>query len=354
MGRVVPQVIGAFGQQTDEVSEQVRLRDRLQVVRGEDGKARAVTRGAVSLPPFPAKEKWTAQDAARMRHLMVGFFPSPQGIAAMDIMTSVMWKKGDQSRTNPMPGGVLATMMRATWQSPDFSVVFAEDDFAAMMTAAAISAPSGVTLHPDELLSEHGVVFFRSVLDLNDEIIWHDTIDPIRAVSWITVGYDRVFVTLWSDASDRLGVEGATLGTDVNPYLTFQVFGFVPFDVEHDGGLAFESTLLRSIMAISQSEHARRQDVKPAKPRKLRPEYRDVPVRRMYLSSPEFGEAELAGARGKPHRLHWVRGHWRNQWFPKLEDHRTIWIDGHPRGNAALGKVGGDKVYVALAPKESS
>lgn len=336
--------IGSFGQR--EPDPLARLRERIEPPTGAND---FFTAGAIPLPPFPQKETWTVQDAARIRHLMVTFFGSPQGVSAMDTVSHVM-ASGAAERTNPYPSGILSTLMRSVWQSPDFSVIFAERDFAAMMVAAAMSAPKDASLHPDELLSENGIVVLQEAIAVGDLSLWKDDIRPIRAISWTTLGGGRVFVVLWADGSDTLTSDGRTIRTDIAPYLYFEVFGFVPFDSPADGAVAFELALLRSVMAISSSSHARRQDVKPAKPRKLRPEYRDVPVRRLYLSRPEFGDAELASAKGKPHRLHWVRGHWRNQWFPKLEDHRTIWIGGHPRGNAALGSVGGDRVYVALPP----
>lgn len=335
----------AFGQ-TTHVSESERdLATRITQYVDDDGARVIRARSEVPLPPFLAKEVWNPQDAIRMRHLMVNFFPTTQGILSMDIVTATM-ARSQVGRSNPMPGAILSTLFRTTWGSPDFSVVFAETDFASMMVAAAISAPAGTPIHADELLSEHGAIFFQEAIDLSD--IWDDATVPVRGVSWLTVGYDRVFVVVWSE--DGKYVEGVR--SEVSTYLHPQVFGFIYFGAENEGALAQEAALLRSIMAISRSEHARRQDVKAVKPRKLRPEYRDVPIRRVYLSNPEYGEAELAGARGKPHRLHWVRGHWRKQWFPKHEEHRTIWIDGHPRGNKALGTVGGDKVYIAVPTME--
>lgn len=333
----------AFGRTARSTEVTRSLTSRLAQERDERGRRVLVDRNAVPLPPFPEKVTWNPQDAIRMRHLMVGFFPTPQGITSMDIVSETM-AQSQPERTNPLPGAILSTLFRTTWSSPDFSLVFAEQDFSAMMLAAAISAPEGTPIHADELLSEHGAVFFQDAIDLSD--IWEESDAPVRAVSWMTVGFDRVFVTVWSE-SDLFPND---VRVAVSPYLTAKVFGFIWFGDENTGAVSQEAALIRSITAISRSEHARRQDVRPAKPRKLRPEYRDVPVRRLYLSNPEYGEAELASSRGKPHRLHWVRGHWRRQWFPKHEEHRTLWIDGHPRGNAALGRVGGEKVYVALAP----
>lgn len=333
--------VGAFGQPAEMSSTERDLSSRVDQYVDDSGTRVIVARDATPLPPFPIKDVWTAQDAIRMRHLMVSFFPTSQGITSMDIVTATM-AQSPVGRANSMSGSILSTLFRTTWMSPDFSVVYAETDFASMMVAAAMSVPEGTPIHADELLSEHGVIFFQEKVDLSD--IWDDGDSLVRAVSWLTVGYDRVFFTAWSESGTY--VDGVR--SEVSTYLHAKSFGFLHFGMESDGMLAQSAALLRSIMAISRSEHARRQDVKPLKPRKLRPEYRDVPVRRVYLSNPEYGDAELAGARGKPHRLHWVRGHWRKQWFPKSEAHRTIWIDGHPRGSKALGTVGGDKVYIAL------
>ena len=33
---------------------------------------------------------------------------------------------------------------------------------------------------------------------------------------------------------------------------------------------------------------------------------------------------------------HWVRGHWRNQWYPGAEKHRLIWVSQHVRGHGGL------------------
>jgi hypothetical protein len=58
--------------------------------------------------------------------------------------------------------------------------------------------------------------------------------------------------------------------------------------------------------------------------------------------------AETTGAYWR-HR--WVvRGHWRNQWFPRLADHRPTWIAPHLKGPADAPLLGGTKVSLASAP----
>jgi len=82
----------------------------------------------------------------------------------------------------------------------------------------------------------------------------------------------------------------------------------------------------------------------------------DRTIRRVYLRKPEYGHAELDAARearsGRPPRGHWVRGHWKQQWYPSIEEHRMRWIEGYPRGNFAAGTVGGTKMLIAAGDKE--
>ena len=70
-------------------------------------------------------------------------------------------------------------------------------------------------------------------------------------------------------------------------------------------------------------------------------------VRVLSLHNPEYGRYELDAATGRHLRQHWVRGHWRNQWYPSEQINQTIWIDGFVRGDASIGVLAGQKIYVA-------
>lgn len=73
-------------------------------------------------------------------------------------------------------------------------------------------------------------------------------------------------------------------------------------------------------------------------------------IRRIYLRQPEQGPAELDALRAERHgtpRGHWVRGHWRNQWYASVEEHRWVWIEGHPRGDWTKGHLRTPKVLIA-------
>lgn len=73
-------------------------------------------------------------------------------------------------------------------------------------------------------------------------------------------------------------------------------------------------------------------------------------MRRLYRRRPERGAAELdapqAERQGTP-RCRWVRGQWRQQWFPSVQEHRWQWIDGLPRGDFSKGTVGDERILIA-------
>lgn len=67
-------------------------------------------------------------------------------------------------------------------------------------------------------------------------------------------------------------------------------------------------------------------------------------VRVIELRRPQGGGGAGDGDRDYHHR--WVvRGHWRQQWFPKREVHRPVWIAPHIKGPEGAPLIGGDKVY---------
>lgn len=112
---------------------------------------------------------------------------------------------------------------------------------------------------------------------------------------------------------------------------------------------------LRSIAAIARSAQTRSEN-KVIEHREKKggrvPNIHKETIRTLSLRNTDYGRYELDAATGRKLRQHWVRGHWRNQWYRGEQVNRMIWIDGFVRGDAALGTVTGQKVYVARAPKQ--
>jgi hypothetical protein len=82
-------------------------------------------------------------------------------------------------------------------------------------------------------------------------------------------------------------------------------------------------------------------------------------IRRVSLRHPHLAGHELQAARdarsGHRPRGHFVRGHWKHQWHPSIDEHRLTWVDGDLRGDFTAGVVPGTKVLVAhAAPGETA
>jgi len=68
------------------------------------------------------------------------------------------------------------------------------------------------------------------------------------------------------------------------------------------------------------------------------------PVRVVELRRPKSSGEHGDGNRDYQHQ--WiVRGHWRQQWHPKREVHRPVWIAPHIKGPEGAPLIGGEKVY---------
>lgn len=77
---------------------------------------------------------------------------------------------------------------------------------------------------------------------------------------------------------------------------------------------------------------------------------RDVRVIRLRRGVTATRDAEEPADGGRAWRHRWVvRGHWRNQWYPSLGDHRPKWIAPYLKGPTDAPLLGGEKVTVASA-----
>jgi hypothetical protein len=70
----------------------------------------------------------------------------------------------------------------------------------------------------------------------------------------------------------------------------------------------------------------------------------DPEVRVVTLRAPDSQSGSGVSDREFHHR--WiVRGHWRQQWYPSIQDHRPVWITPHLKGPEDAPLLGGEKVY---------
>lgn len=105
---------------------------------------------------------------------------------------------------------------------------------------------------------------------------------------------------------------------------------------------------VRAAWLLMQQPLTRTTEVEPdraARKRLRRMNHEPAPVRVIELRRPASAGGGH-GESGREYHHQWItRGHWRNQWHPKREVHRPVWIAPHVKGPAGAPLIGGEKVY---------
>lgn len=106
--------------------------------------------------------------------------------------------------------------------------------------------------------------------------------------------------------------------------------------------------LVKAAWLLMRQELASDSTVEPdrAARKRLRRQGADVAVRTrvIELRRPKTSSATSESDREYHHQ--WiVRGHWRQQWHPKRQVHRPVWIAPHVKGPEGAPLIGGEKVY---------
>lgn len=280
---------------------------------------------------------------------MTQFYKSPYGLLSSAEVILRMRPDAENFTAMQLEAIVkLHTSIQHTfWSDPETMVLLADDPFAEMMQAAAIDAPDGPIAN-DELPSRSGVIFFRQERHIADF-----GGDPIRAITWL-IRDGTVFAQGLVDGHHEADTPAEEIEPPREIYAYFHARLLLQTDVGKPS-IAGEQAVqflrfLRSINAISKSAHTKVEDesvqarVKGRKSRHR--EMIDGRVRTLSLHNPDYGRYELDAATGTHVRQHWVRGHWRNQWYSRERVNRSFWIDGFVRGDASVGVVSGQKVYV--------
>ncbi|MGP5523305.1 hypothetical protein ACTXM3_08400 [Glutamicibacter arilaitensis] len=327
-----------------------------------------IRRGVTEKPlsPWQPHVRWTAKDAGLMCDRMREFFQSPYALFTMAHLT-------ESGNFTFAPGydPTRASTQRYLdfWASNEVMVSYLDDATADMVLAASLSAPAD-QLHEDELLAPRGIVFFENPTTVFSEI-YDDLEDadvaPVRAISWelpVESGEKLVALTTFFDGSETSFVEPPIPGLPEEVRLRMEQFtqktatylsiglinNFKLNDLEKESN-GSSQLLIRYLRALSAIARSPRTDtttkaITVAKRKKGKRTYtRERNVTVVSLQRPETAQYELDGARGRiRQRAHWVRGHWRNQWYATVEDHRPKWIDGFMKGDPEKGTVQTRKV----------
>lgn len=350
-----------------------------QVVIRRDGRQCIRLLDEPQLEPFVHKDTWSAKDAVTIVELMAKWTTSPYGL--LDLVREIN-RGGKPTGPNvTLKGGADEQRRRAAlYRSRNFMLTLADREVAQMAEAAAFTAPD-LPLTPNDFPAPAGIVIFKdryAFSDLIEQIgsfsgdvgihMRRRTHCMLRAIQWLPNGPGTgVIITLLVDGSDMFLENERDTTSQIQPpgthkYLSSVVRGVGIFDSENapdevnSPSYLLTVKLLRSIFAIASSPNTEEKThlVSHPLPRKRKrgstPKRRSTSVRVVSLRNPEHAQYEHDAATGRKLRAHWVRGHWRQQWYATAHEHRTIWVDGFIRGDASLGVVSGPKLHRATPP----
>jgi hypothetical protein len=222
------------------------------------------------------------------------------------------------------------------------------------------------TLTPADLPSPFGFIYFADPVQTIDYSLQGGGIAPVVAMSWGPWKGSQwpdggVWVTTYTDTWATLasGVDQghivpatAELVRKSMPPLSIDNECQIPFSVEPigedpQGGnelvRIIRSTWLLMGQSISQTEIL---SPDRALRRRFQRQGKEPPsVRVISLRRPRRSDGD-DDSNGRDYSHQWiVRGHWRQQWYPSVNDHRPVWIAPHIKGPEGAPLLGGDRVY---------
>lgn len=266
----------------------------------------------------------------------------------------------DRRRAAAESNAALAAAIR------DQDPIWCDPGMVDLLAVATAELPSVESIEPWQLPARTGMVLFAKPLPAE----WHlvlgesgevseDLSDEVSAVTWEQPWPrgDLWLVRSWGRNRGTGVYAVAGCGTvrcpDLRPAKVVEVMGGKEPSLQPIGKVLIALTALTGT-AASVGE-TRMTAPKKARIRARKAGMNEPRVRRLYLQRPEHGPAELDALRAERHgtpRGHWVRGHWRHQWFSSVQEHRWQWIDGFPRGDFTKGSVGGERILIAKPPRD--
>ena len=320
----------------------------------------------MSRQPRPRRPKrvdeprWSVDDALRVKADLVDWFRGRDGVKAAYLAYSWFYGPVWPAELGERWSFAEQTAHDTAASLADTPLIWCDPPMTDLIAAAADTYPPE-PFYPHGVPAPDGMVIFAKPLP----IVWREAVSGaetqqrLAAISWgtgeSTRGRPVLSIVSWVRGTgpfrypaERLVVRYPGLR------LLSQAVGEYGATPEDEGGPAGPNRILQTLVALCRTplvkdEHAH---TSPAsRQRATKAGVVDRPVRRIYLRRPDIADAELGAARehraGRPPRGHWVRGHWKQQWFASLNEHRPMWITGYARGDFAQGTVTGTKVLIA-------
>lgn len=233
---------------------------------------------------------------------------------------------------------------------------YVDQAFSALVNAAAPSMPNA-PLAEHDLPDPYGVMLFSEPLP---DPRYNGA--PVRYMAvWLPYQIESGgggMMTVWfangADTAQQAGWDPQVLATYpayAPALVTCSDFGTVFRDEELAADAPREAALIRYLLATWNLQRQRLTTTRIVRPdrasgRRLdrSGDLTDRAVRVINLRIPDPSEGDRPSDREFRHQ--WiVRGHWRQQWYPSIDDHRPVWIAPHIKGPEGAPLLGGEKVY---------
>lgn len=171
---------------------------------------------------------------------------------------------------------------------------------------------------------------------------------PLRGIIWGTSGArsDMIVIPI-AEAHDH-GSAKARLIIQLWMTTLVPLGENLTFEHDHpelrDGDVLAQLLTTWLLMRQPLAENSEVQPGRAVRKRLRRAGHEPAPVRIIELRRPKTTSGQGDGDREYHHQ--WiVRGHWRQQWHPKRQVHRPVWIAPHIKGPEGAPLIGGEKVY---------
>lgn len=271
-----------------------------------------------------------------------------------------------------MSGEQIAVEEQARLNAAD--LFFVGSDMTRLALAASDSLPE-FALKPQDLPAPYGLILFDEVLETIDSTDANGRPDKMFMIGanwgveaatnerpggvWLTWLQHR---DLWLQSATEVGrftTREAQRMRERLPRVFFNhqarwpfnagetIDSFTPADSDQHYDLNLERALKTTWLLMSQpvgevriAEFSRNERRRIERRNITPPAVRVITLRRPASSSAGEGASE------REYQHQWiVRGHWRNQWYPSVQDHRPVWIAPHIKGPEGMPLLGGEKVH---------
>jgi hypothetical protein len=254
-------------------------------------------------------------------------------------VTDRAWSHGQH------PSDRLKTLVLGVADRTEAAEMYHVSEAMGALAAEASETLEKFALQPDDVPCATGLIVFDGEAPF--EASYEDGCkNELRAIAWYADPNGSGVLVIpgvlphgWLGRGSRVAMDPGSLFLAPFSNQIEELLGAGPvFDVF---GLLLTVWLL---MAQPLAEHSQAQPDRAARRRLQRAGHESAPIRVIELRRPKNSGGH--GVSDREYHHQWiVKGHWRQQWHPKREVHRPVWIAPHIKGPDGAPLIGGEKVY---------